>query len=69
MQGRHRGVGLAAGVGGISGTKTDTEHSHEGTYKYIEGGQRIQGSRVVYFLFFNRSANGLYVMPSSSPLC
>ena len=36
------GVGLAAGVGGISGTKTDTEQSHEGNCNYIKDRQRIQ---------------------------
>jgi len=30
------GVGLAAGVGGISGTKTDTEQSHEGKNDYTK---------------------------------
>lgn len=53
MQGRHRGVGSAAGVGGISGTKTDTEHSHEGSFKYIEERKRFQDS--VLFAFFRDS--------------
>jgi len=37
---------LAAGVGGKGGTKTDTEHSHEGNHDYTEGEQRMQGAKL-----------------------
>ena len=59
VQGRHRGVGSAAGVGGISGTKTDTEHSHEGSFKYIEERKRIQGSKEKLFSSLEQIRKGV----------
>jgi len=37
---------LAAGVGRKGGTKTDTEHSHEGNHDYTKGEQRMQGAKL-----------------------
>jgi hypothetical protein len=33
-------------LGGKGGTKTDTEHSHEGNHDYTEGEQRMQGAKL-----------------------